>query len=485
MKFVGSIIRNKYFLPFLLGALFFLGFTVRLYRFNSPLADWHSWRQTDTSAVSRFFVQDGYDLLHPRYYDLSNIQTGKDNPHGYRFVEFPIYNLFQAVAYQNIGIFNLEEWGRLISILSSLFTALFIYLLVKKYAGRIDAVFSLFFFLFLPYSIYYSRTVLPDVMMVTASFGGIYFLDKYLDAGKGNIKRLLFILAIVFSASSLLLKPFAVFFFLPQIFLIYKKYGFKSITKSFVYVYFALLVLPLAAWRIWMLQYPEGIPQSLWLLNGNHIRFKGAFFFWIFGERIAKLILGYFSVGLLFFGFLKREKEKNFLFFISFLLAALSYLSIVATGNVQHDYYQILILPVICIFLGRGIGFLFSFKDKVNKIVVTVCIVAILFLTFSLSWFYIRDYFNINNAALVEAGKKANEILPKNAKVFAPLDGDTTLLYYINRQGWPVAESDPEGLKKLGASHMVILHPTPNDLSGYGKTYKMLISTSQYLILEL
>ena len=153
MKFVGSIIRNKYFLPFLLGALFFLGFTVRLYRFNSPLADWHSWRQTDTSAVSRFFVQDGYDLLHPRYYDLSNIQTGKDNPHGYRFVEFPIYNLFQAVAYQNIGIFNLEEWGRLISILSSLFTALFIYLLVKKYAGRIDAVFSLFFFL---YSLIYS-----------------------------------------------------------------------------------------------------------------------------------------------------------------------------------------------------------------------------------------------------------------------------------------------------------------------------------------
>ena len=65
-------------------------FIVRLYRFNGPVADWHSWRQADTSAVSRNFAKYGFDLLHPKFEDISNVASGLDNPKGYRFVEFPI-----------------------------------------------------------------------------------------------------------------------------------------------------------------------------------------------------------------------------------------------------------------------------------------------------------------------------------------------------------------------------------------------------------
>ena len=46
-------------------------FYARLYKFGAPVADWHSWRQVDTSAVSRTFVQEGFDLLRPRFPDLS------------------------------------------------------------------------------------------------------------------------------------------------------------------------------------------------------------------------------------------------------------------------------------------------------------------------------------------------------------------------------------------------------------------------------
>src|SRR5579864_182310 len=95
----------------LLGAFF-----VRLYRFNNPVADWHSWRQADTSAVSRNFVLYGFDIFHPTYDDISNVQTGFENPKGYRFVEFPIYNIFQAGLFKLFGTITLEEWGRLISI---------------------------------------------------------------------------------------------------------------------------------------------------------------------------------------------------------------------------------------------------------------------------------------------------------------------------------------------------------------------------------
>jgi len=46
------------------------GLSFRLYKISSPLADLHSWRQADTSAVTRNFVKRGIDLSHPRYDDL-------------------------------------------------------------------------------------------------------------------------------------------------------------------------------------------------------------------------------------------------------------------------------------------------------------------------------------------------------------------------------------------------------------------------------
>ena len=104
--------------------VFFFGFILRLYKFDAPIADWHAWRQADTSAVSKFFVKDGFDVFHPRYYDLSNVPSGvHENPEGYRFVEFPIYNLVQAIPYKFIGIITIEQWGRLVTIFSSLFQA--------------------------------------------------------------------------------------------------------------------------------------------------------------------------------------------------------------------------------------------------------------------------------------------------------------------------------------------------------------------------
>ncbi len=173
-----------------------LGFVVRLYRFNNPIADWHSWRQVDTSAVSRNFVNEGFDLLHPKYEDLSNVPTsGKyDNPNGYRFVEFPIYNVFQAGFYKAFHFFTLEEWGRVVTIISSLLTVTFIFLLVRKYTDDTVALFASFIFAILPYNIFYGRVVLPDPMMVMTILGGIYFFDLWINNGKkqSNIRSFIF-----------------------------------------------------------------------------------------------------------------------------------------------------------------------------------------------------------------------------------------------------------------------------------------------------
>src|SRR3990167_106119 len=261
---------------FLLSAILVAAFIARLYRFDNPIADWHSWRQVDTSAVSRNFVKHGFDVLHPRYDDISKIQTGVPNPEGYRFVEFPIYNALQAGAYIVFDYFTLEEWGRLVTILFSLSGVAFLYLIVRRKSDSVVALLAAFFYAFLPYSIYFGRTILPDPAMTATILGGIYFFDLWVEESIKykvfSIKYLLFFaLAVVFTASALLLKPFVVFFTLPMIYLVYEKFGFWFVKKWQLWLFLCLSVLPLIVWRIWIQNYPEGIPASSWLFNGDSI----------------------------------------------------------------------------------------------------------------------------------------------------------------------------------------------------------------------
>jgi len=468
-------------------SIFLLGFIVRLYRFDSPVADWHSFRQSDTAAVSKIYVNEGYDLLYPKYFDISNVQSGFDNPYGYRFVEFPLYNFLHAFLFKSFGIFSFDQWGRLINIVSSLVTGLIIYALLKKYANTLSAFGGLLSFLFFPYSIFYSRVILPEITMVTAIMAGIYFFDKYLEKGRNKRKVVIFyVFSIISTAIALLLKPFALFFVLPFIALAYKKYGIKFIFKWHLWLFAAISVAPLLLWRLWISQHPEGIPVSSWLLNGNGIRFRPAFFRWIFFERITKLILGYSGIILSLFGAIFILKNKNALFFISFATSSLIYLFTIATGNVQHDYYQILIIPTMAMFAGIGLDALFRvIASKTNRYISVVIITAIFISSIYFSWNLVKDYFNINDNGMVHAAQRADLILPSDAIVIAPYDGSTTFLNLIGRRGWPVFQVGIEELILRGAQYLVIANPTPNDFSGFGTTYEIVDSSKEYLILKL
>lgn len=473
---------------------------VRFYKFSAPIADWHSWRQADTSSVSRIFVRDGFDLLHPRFHDLSNVASGKDNPEGYRFVEFPIYNIFQAGGYSIFGFLTLEQWGRLVTILATVVSTLLLYAIVSRHAERSVALGSAFFFALLPYNIYYGRVILPDPLMVTFTLGGIYLFDlKMKEISNYKIQlsieqfknKLFFILAAALLAMALLLKPFAIFFFLPIVALLYQEYGWGFLKKWQLYVFALITITPLFLWRSWMMQYPEGIPANDWLFNGGNIRFKGSFFYWIFADHIGKQILGYVGYGLFIIGvmttssalFMKQKKEM--IFFFSFLLSTLFYLFVIARGNVQHDYYQIPIVPTLAVFLGFGVAFLLKPLPQIHK--VASYIVLFFFVSFMLffSWYHIRDFFNINNPNIVIAGEMVDKLTPKNAKIITFYDGDTSFLYQTNRSGWASLEKSLPEMVTLGADYLAIVNPTEKDLEGLGKEYPIVASDPRYLILKL
>ena len=486
-------LKNKKTVQIILTGILLLGFVVRLHGFDNPIADWHSWRQVDTSAVSRNFVNQGYDVLHPRYDDISNVQTGVDNPEGYRFVEFPLYNLFQAGFYQLFGIFSIEQWGRLVSMFASVLTGLFLYLIVSKHSNKPIGLLTTFFYMFIPYNIYYGRTILPDTTMVTAVTGGIYFFDKWVEEkvnrkkqkSKTSLKNtyLSFVLALVLTSSAFLLKPYALFFVLPMLAIVYQQWGWRFIKVWELYFFAAIAVAPLIGWRIWITQYPEGVPANMWLLNGNGIRFRPSFFRWLFYERLTKLISGYAGMLILAFGVFKLWKMKEKWFFLSFIVSSLLYISIFATGNVQHDYYQILVMPSVSICFAIGSYYLYALRFKkfpAGRIILIAALVGM----FWFGWQQIKDYFNINNRSIIAAGAAVDRLTPKDAKVVANLTGDTTLLYHTKRKGWPSFQADMPILVQKGASYLVLLNPTEADMV-FAKTYKILEKTDQYIIFDL
>lgn len=439
---------------------------VRLYHFDYPILDWHSWRQVDTSSVSRNFVEYGFDVLHPKFHDLSKGVSLIDNPKGYRFVEFPIYNVLQAGSFSIFGVLTLEEWGRVLSITSSLFAIIFLYFLVRKYVSSHAAFWSAFFYAFAPYSIYYGRTVLPDQMMVACMLGGFYFFDAWLDESRSKFKKQsFFILAVVLTSAAVLLKPFVLFFGLGFVYLSFRKFGISVFKRWELWIFGIFVILPFVAWRLWISQYPEGIPQSNWLFNGNNVRFKGAFLRWIFADRIAYLILGYFGLPFFILGIIGKIKKEGLLFLI-FLISSLIYINVIATGNTQHEYYQLLIFPTIAIFFGKGIDLaLFGSKEVFNRVTATLTVFVCIALMMALSWYRVRDLYTLQRYEIVEVGKIVDNITPKGAKVIAPLGGDTTFLYYTKRNGWPVVDRPFYEFIKDGAKYIAFVNPKNDELN--------------------
>jgi len=451
---VKTIVKSEYLL---LSIILLFGFIVRLYKIDNPIADWHSWRQADTAAVSRNFVESGINMLYPTFDDISSIQTGIENPTGIRMVEFPIYNAVHAYLYINFPIYNLEKWGRLLTVFISLITSVFLFLLGKKHYSTKIGLLAAFFFLFLPFNIYFSRVVLPDPLGVLFAVSALYFY------GINNI------LSGSLFALALLQKPYFGVYLIPLIPELLKKENWK---KNLGFLLLAFI--PFILWRYWTSLHPEGIPFYTWAFNGDKIRFHPSFFRWLFGERIGILILGTWGLVPFAFGIMRKLKNK---FNFYFLFSSLVYLIVVATANVRHDYYQILIIPPIALTLALGTTWIW----KRSKILLILSLLTM----FLLSWDKIKPFYQVNHPELMVVGKIVDETLPKDAKIVIPYNGDTAFLYQTKRKGWPAVDNSIDNIIERGADYYVSIDLGSLDSVNFAKRFETVAKTNQYIILDL
>lgn len=468
---------------FLLPTVLLGGFLVRLYKITNPVADWHSWRQADTASVTRNYAKNGINFLMPKFDDISSIQSRLKNPEGYRMVEFPIYNAFGSIATSSIGFFSVEIWSRLITIFCALVTSFFLFLIGRRFIGYYGGILSAFFYLFIPFNIYFTRVILPDPMGVTFGVVGLWLIIKFSDNQTDNALYL----AGVFFALMFLIKPYLGFYLFPALYLLLSNYTLKEVLTNKkllmkIAIFSLITLLPFLVWRIWESKFPEGIPLFWWAFNGNSIRFHPAYWNWIFGERLGHLILG--SLGLIPFVFgLLDTRSKNY-FIHWFLIGTAFYLVCVASANVMHDYYQILIIPPICLALASGSHNLWEqniFNKKVARSILLFS-VGVMLIT---GWYQVKGNYAVNNWAMIDAGREVDRITPKDAVVIAPYNGDTAFLYQTKRKGWPAIDDSIDNIIERGANYYVSVDLGSSDTKMIESRFKTIIKTDKYIISQL
>ncbi len=464
--------------------------TFRLYKINSPLADLHSWRQADTAAVARNFARDGIDLMHPRYDDLSSIETGIENPQGYRMVEFPLYNGIVATTYKLLPFFPLEVYGRLTTAFFSFVIIAIIYYLLFKEVSRFAGIIGSLVYAIFPFFVFFSRVILPETTALAFAFLSILFMYIYTQKNLGRYASFLFfIFSSIFFAIALLIKPTVIFYGISLLYLLVRKFRFDVIKKLETYLFFIFAFVPLLLWRMYIKNFPEGIPASDWLFTSVNtyqglktIFLRPAFFRWIFFERIGEMIFGAYLSFLFILGILRRNTK---FFLHSLLISALIYLFVFEGGNVQHEYYQTLILPPLAIFIAIGVDFLWSLRKNLLPAGLTFLIVGIVGLaSFFFSYYKIKDFYNVPSD-LTTISRIIKTLTQPDDKIVTDRSGDTTLLYLADRKGWPAYSGNLDELKSKGYSYFVTANSDIISEFKTNKKYKIIFANNQFTIFAL
>ena len=96
----------------------------------------------------------------------------------------------------------------------------------------------------------------------------------------------------------------------------------------------------------------------------------------------------------------------------------------------------------------------------------------------------VKGFFNVNHWEIIEAGQAVDRMIPKDALVIAPYNGDTAFLYQTKRFGWPVIDRPLNELIDWGAEYYVSVNydDVTNKLLNM---YEVVEKNEKYVILNL
>lgn len=441
-------------------AIVALAVAFRLYRIDTPFVDAHSWRQVTNVDIARLWAEGPIDFLYP------SVSWG--GPDGRVGLEFPLLHLFIALVWRVTG--ESVIGARLVPVAFSALAVWFTYRLSGRLfdapAGRAAA----FLMAVSPSFVYFGRTPLSDVPMVTFSIGAVLGFLAYAQDGRRR-DALGGVLALALAG---LVKVPAVLVLAPVVWTGLVSKGVRRTLSDPWYVSGTLAAL--GAIGLWYLHadriYLEtGLTQAIFRPSGTYpadiAQYAGPFttvshwtrpalLTWQTARDLADrywalhLTPIFTVVTLLGLASWRWSLPRRSVVDL-WMAAALALVGVSLAGQVPHEFHQLPTLPPLALYFGMAAGPLFGgawyARLRPRRRVGTAAVVAAALVATAIVGFrdsgaiphlYRPDNLNLD---LMNAGWAIDQVTPKNALIVTVEydrygSNSPMLLYFARRRGW-------------------------------------------------
>lgn len=400
-----------------------LGLIVRLKNFTGPLIDAHAMRQTDTECVAYFLYSGKASFFKPK----ACLMRPVSNTDGYFFLEMPFYEGLIALGYKILGP---EIWvGRIVNLILYIIGSLSLFDLLKKWINKETAIFGLVIYSFMPGSIFFvGHAIHPDAMAVSFIWLALNLMWRY----KENDKKVNLILSGIFLGISVASRPFGLIC-LPLLgyFLWLKK------SKVWDYLIIGLLGIIFYGWWRWWTNY-LGIDVSWenWVLSGREQIFNLGILKNLIWKNIAGETMGKTASGLAVIGFVVGlwKKDKKIIPLVLWILGVFVYWILVPSGNLTHQYYADVYMPLVVILAAIGWQRIWN-KSKILAILILPVLVYN-GIRVSNYHFQLEIEADIDTQVAGEIKKEVGE----DKKIIYLARANSVPLSLSHRQGWMLGE---------------------------------------------
>ena len=466
LRLVGRLmfIRMARVLPFM--TVLFVFLSLRLIGIGNPILGTAPTRQADNAQVARNYY------LHHNPFLLAELDVDGAKPI-YQLLELPIIPYAVSILYRIFG--GVHEWiYRLVTLLFSLATFLMLYQFVKLVYDRTTAVAAIIAYCLSPLEIILAKSLLIESVLLCFSLSSIFFLYRWIFFQS----RTSYWVSCFSLAIAILLKPYSMYLFLPAAYLFYLKNGALFLRQisfwflisfcmgTFIF-YLACQNQLITAGMPTLYTISSMLENSLQLIGTPSAIPARAFVNRLYSIFTQDMLTPMMFLPLLTGVFIKIHSRTKGLFHL-WLLAVAVYFLISPYVITFHGYYSLPALLPCSVFIGVGAkqmiqGGLFKNKKIFYKKT------GVVFLGLSALACTLREagasYLTTpEQKALVEAGRRVNQLVEKDAVVIACAKGisPTSLLYYANRKGFVTKDATvgliEEDIKK-GAQYFVTVAP--------------------------
>lgn len=340
---------------FLITAAFLM---VQSGRIMIPPGDcFEEWRQTDTYSIAQNFVQFNMNPLRPQlnYDGLAN---------NYAQLELQIMPFISAVIFQLTGTMT-PAVCRVLSLMFFVGSGVFLYLLMRDFAGRLPALVGYAMYLFLPLSLLMASSIQPEACALFFYCAGVYFLRRYHLTGKYRFLAA----ASAMTAVAIMEKTPVAFVGLLFLYVLLSVMGKGFYKNPWFYGCGAITLLPPIALILYtshhsVFRFVDGIASKHVLTKEIFSLFTKAGVTFFYGAFTT--CFGWAAIVLAVLGMLRLVKKENRFVLAWTISFALECATVVAV--IKFKYYLVFVLPICAILAALAVKDLIEYRRSVAAV---------------------------------------------------------------------------------------------------------------------